>query len=97
MNENELTELRDYYDRHDQSAALQIAESDASSTDNPMVGITIRLPAAVLNAARIAADSRGIKVTALLREWIELSLAEQAEDRRVVPVAELRRLIAAAS
>lgn len=96
MDDN-LAELRDYYDTTDQSAALENAEIDTSTTDDPMVGITVRLPASTLNTARALAEQRGIKVTALIRQWVEQNLAEQTDDRRVVPVSELRRLIAHAS
>ncbi len=59
-----------------------------------MVGITIRLPASTLNTARALAAGRGVKVTALIRDWVEQQLADNTDDRRVVSVAELRRLIA---
>jgi len=47
--------------------------------------------------ARVLAEQRGVKVTALIRQWVEQNLAEQIDDRRVVSVSELRRLIAHAS
>ncbi|MET0435200.1 MAG: hypothetical protein ABW025_13635 [Cellulomonas sp.] len=62
-----------------------------------MVGITIRLPQTTLDAARAVADEEGVKVTALLRAWVEQRLAERVDDRTVVPVADLRRLIARAA
>ena len=62
-----------------------------------MVGITVRLPASTLNADRAVAAGRDIKVTALRREWVERQLVEEIDDRRVVSVAGLRRLIAYAS
>lgn len=87
--------LRRHYDRTDTSADLASAEL-VEPGDNRMVGITIRLPQATLDAAREVADEDGVKVTALLREWVEQRLAERVDDRTVVPVAELRRLIARA-
>jgi len=59
-----------------------------------MVGITVRLPASTLDAARSIARKDGVKVTALLRQWIEQNVAEGADDSQMVPVAELKRLIA---
>lgn len=41
-----------------------------------------------------ASAERGIKVTALLREYIEHHLADRIADEKMVPVAELRHLIA---
>ncbi len=54
-------------------------------------------PASTLNTARALAADRGVKVTALIREWVEQQLADNTDDQRVVSVAELRRLIAHAS
>ena len=97
MTDDEFTAVRDLYDTTDQSAVLEVAELDTSTTDDPMVGITVRFPASTLNAARIIAANRGVKVTALLREWVEGQIADNTDDQRVVSVAELRRLIAHAS
>lgn len=97
MTNDELAAAREMYDSTDQSAALEHAELDTSTVDDPMVGITVRLPASTLNAARAAAAARNVKVTTLLREWVERQLADETDDHRVVSVAELRRLIAHAS
>ena len=97
MAEDDLTAAREFYDHADQSHALEDAELDTSAVDDPMVGITVRLPASALNAARAVAAARDVKVTALLREWVERQLADETDDQRVVSVADLRRLIAHAS
>lgn len=97
MTDDELAAARELYDSTDQSDALERAELDTSTVDDPMIGITVRLPASTLNAARAVAAAREVKVTALLREWVERQLADETDDRRVVSVAELRRLIAHAS
>ena len=94
MNDSTLAELRDHYDTTDQTDALSTAELDPSTDADPMVGITVRLPASTLNAARAVAAQRGMRVTALLREWTEQQLADEVSEDRVVPVADLRRLIA---
>lgn len=91
-----IEDLRGFYDSNDQSAALADATWDFSTVDDPMAGITVRLPATTLSAAREVAASRNIRVTALLRQWIEAGLAEQADDARTITVADLRRLIARA-
>lgn len=97
MNDDELAALQNSYDNSDQSHLLEIAELDTSTVDDPMVGITVRLPASTLNAARSIAARREMKVTALLREWVEQELADEVDDQRVVTVGELRKLIAHAS
>jgi hypothetical protein len=91
-----IDDQREHYDNNDQSAALAAATWETSTVDEPMVGITVRLPATTLNAAREVAESKNLRVTALIRQWIEDGLAEQTDDARTVTVAELRRLIARA-
>lgn len=91
---DDLDALRDLYDNADTSAELEKAELDTKIIGEPMVGITIRLPASTLDAARELARKDGVKVTALLRRWIEQSVAEGTDDGQMVPVAELKRLIA---
>lgn len=90
-------QLRHYYDTTDVSPELARAEVVEPGSGATMVGITIRLPVATLEAARAIARDDGVKVTALLREWVEQRVAERVEDSTVVPVAELRRLIARAA
>jgi hypothetical protein len=94
MATEDIDVLRAYYDSHDTTADLEKSELDESVVDEPMVGITIRLPASALDAAREVARERGIKVTALLREWIEQNLGDEAGDDRLVSVRDLRSLIA---
>jgi|SRR5450756_972153 len=94
MTTADLDALRVHYDSTDTSAELEKAEFDASVIAEPMVGITIRLPASTLDAARGIARKDGVKVTALLRQWIEQNIAEGADGEQMVPVAELKRLIA---
>lgn len=94
MTTGDLDALREHYDSADTSAELENAELDTTIVGEPMVGITIRLPASTLDAARTIARKDGVKVTALLRQWIEQNVAEGADDEQMVPVAELKRLIA---
>src|SRR5665648_712492 len=93
---DELTaeDLRRHYDDAETSPDLERAELDTNVVTEPMVGITIRLSTATLDAARVLANERDLRVTALLREWIGERVAEHADDTRVVPVAALKRLIA---
>ena len=94
MTTADIEALREHYANTDTSAELEKAELDESVVGEPMVGITIRLPASTLDAARRIARQDGVKVTALLRQWIEQNVAEGANDEQMVPVAELKRLIA---
>ncbi|RYV49606.1 hypothetical protein [Pengzhenrongella frigida] len=94
MTAGDLDALREYYDETDTSGELEKAKLDTSVIAEPMVGITIRMPAATLDAARVIARRDGVKVTALLRDWVEQRVADGADEEQVVSVADLRRLIA---
>ena len=94
MDDLAADELRRHYDDADTSPDLKCAALDTTVVAEPMAGITIRLSSATLDSARVLANERDVRVTALLREWIEERVAEQADDTRVVPVAALKHLIA---
>ncbi len=94
MTTADLDALRQHYDNTDTSVELEKAELDTTFVAEPMVGITVRLPASTLDSARVIARKDGVKVTALLRQWIEQNVAEGTDDDQMVPVAELKRLIA---
>lgn len=94
MTTADLDALREHYDRTDTSVELEHAELDTTIVTEPMVGITIRLPASTLDAARGIARKDGVKVTALLRQWIEQNVAGGTDGDQMVSVAELKRLIA---
>jgi len=94
MTTADLDALREHYDNTDTSVELEKAKLDTTVTTEPMVGITVRLPASTLDAARTIARKDGVKVTALLRQWIEQNVAEGTDGDQMVPVAELKRLIA---
>lgn len=68
--------------------------AEGLAAGSAMVGIAIRLPVATLDVARLIALDEGVKVTAMLREWIDQRVAERVDDARVVSVGDLRRLIA---
>lgn len=94
MTTDDRDTMREHYDNTDKSAELEKAELSTTTVGDPMVGITIRLPSSTLDAARSIARKDGVKVTALLRRWIAENVAEGADDEQVIPVAELKRLIA---
>lgn len=97
MDPTKLAELANYFDNTDLSAEIEESTLDDTIDTAPMVGITVRLPAAVLNKVREQAGVRGIKATALIREWVEESVAEQADDDSTVKVSELKKLLAHAT
>ncbi|MEU4624002.1 hypothetical protein AB0G04_29005 [Actinoplanes sp. NPDC023801] len=64
--------------------------------NEPMVPLGIRVPPALAQRIRVAADQAGVPYSQLVREWIELGLTEMAGDL-TVSVAVLRRAIAHAA
>ncbi|MEU4692932.1 hypothetical protein [Actinoplanes sp. NPDC023714] len=62
----------------------------------PMVPLGVRVPPALAQRVRAAADQAGVPYSQLVREWIELGLTEMAGDL-TVSVAVLRRAIAHAA
>lgn len=92
MDKKKLDELRDYYDNTDMSAEIADAQIDDEIVESPMVGITVRMPAATLQRVREQAASEGIKPTALIRRWVEQRVQMQAiapAGRRVLNVENL--------
>lgn len=77
MDPKELAELRDYYDNTDTSAEIKDAEWNDAVVQSPMVGITVRFPAVVLQQIRAAAAAQRVKPTALIRGWVEERLQPQ--------------------
>lgn len=60
----------------------------------PKVVCSLRLPVEVFQQLREVAADRGVKPTALMREWIVAGLATTDQDR-TISVADLFRVVAA--
>jgi len=58
MTTADLDALREHYDTTDTTAELESAELDTSTVSEPMVGITIRLPASTLDAGEPSRASK---------------------------------------
>jgi hypothetical protein len=59
----------------------------------PMVVCSLRLSGDVYRRLRKAAAARGVKPTALMRDWVLAGLAA-ADDDRTISVADLLRVVA---
>lgn len=94
MTDKRINKLREHYDTTDASADLDQAILDDTVQDDPMIGITVRLPRAVLNQVRDLAASKDMKVTALIRDLVEQHVADASRPDLVIPVAALQRIIA---
>lgn len=93
---DKMNELRDYYDNTDTSAELQHATLEQpETTSEPMVTYALRLPKPVLDGLRQAADTHNVRVSALMRTWLEQRLAtETAGQNKVISVDDILALVA---
>jgi hypothetical protein len=90
-----LERIAQEYETGDASAELERAEYDDSIVAEPMVTTSLRLPKPVMDAVRAAADARGIRPTALMREWVEQQLIDQATTgEQVIPVSAVLAFLA---
>ncbi|MFC7545516.1 hypothetical protein [Plantactinospora sp. GCM10030261] len=72
----------------------QPADLPRPDSDVPMVSRSVRLPLDTYERIRAAAETRGIGVTTLMRQWIEAGLAD-LDDTATVSLADVRRALAA--
>ncbi len=92
---DDLERVAEHYQTHDTSADLERAEYDGGTTAEPMITTSLRLPKPVMDAIRGVADVRGMRATALMREWLEQRLAEDADaGEQVIPVSALMAFVA---
>jgi hypothetical protein len=96
MTDERLTELADHYEHADLTERIEQATWEEPGTvAEPMVTYALRLPKPVIDALRVAAAARGVKVSTLMREWLEERLARAAaEPDAAIPVSALLALVA---
>ncbi|MBI1759427.1 MAG: hypothetical protein HYR62_09420 [Actinobacteria bacterium] len=98
MSHDEVERLAALYESQDTSADLERAELDGSVVSEPMITTSLRLPKPVMDAIRTAADARGMRATALMREWLEQRLAQQGDTGELmVPVSAVMAFLAEAA
>ena len=85
----------DYEVTEEEFQAGTWVEPEAVPESEQMITYSIRLPKPVVTQVRRRAAERGLKPTAYLREIIEASLAEDADDlnEAVIPVTALRAFL----
>lgn len=97
MKPDELRETAEYYDNTDVSDHIEKAtwEEQAAVTE-PMVTYALRLPKPVIDQLRASAEARNVKVSTLMREWLEERLTVEADygEDATVPVSALLALVA---
>jgi hypothetical protein len=97
MNPDQLRETAEYYDNADLSEHIEQASwEDPSPMAEPMVTYALRLPQPVIDQLRAAAEQRGVKVSTLMREWLEerLTVGANYGEEATVPVSALLALVA---
>lgn len=76
----------------DTERAGQVDLPPAAETE-AMVACSLRLPVGVYQRIKALASNKGMKPTALMRDWVQEGLASTEEDR-LVSVADLLRAVA---
>ena len=95
IDRDRLERIAEDYQTGDASAELDRAEYDDSSVAEPMVTTSLRLPKPVMDVVRAAAEARGMRFIALIREWVEEQVVEQAATgERMIPVSAVLAFLA---
>jgi hypothetical protein len=94
--DSKLRELVEHYDTTDLAEHIdQASWEEPEAIREPMVTYALRLPKQVIDRLRAAAEHRDIKVSTLMREWLEERLTlEATETNATVPVSALLALVA---
>ncbi len=90
----DLEALAGHYDTTDTSAELGRASFEDRAAAEPMVTTSLRLPKPLMDELRAEADAAGIRVTALMRQWLEERLAARDAPNVTVSLAEVQKALA---
>ncbi|MGQ0778535.1 MAG: CopG family antitoxin [Pseudonocardiales bacterium] len=97
MDAQQLHDLAEYYDSTDLTGHIEQATwEEPEPVTEPMVTYALRLPKPIIDQIRDAADARGVKVSALMREWLQERLILETEpgEDATIPVSALLALVA---
>lgn len=96
MSPDQLGETAEYYDTADLSEHIERASwEEHEQVVEPMVTYALRLPRPVIAQLRSAARARDVKVSTLMREWLEERLVVESQgggEDATVPVSALLAL-----
>ncbi len=78
-NGSDIEALAEYYETHEltEDEVMSAEPAEAQPSDSVMITTSLRLPKPVMDEVRRRAQARGVKPTAIMREWIEAAIADQ--------------------
>ena len=74
--DNDEGQIGEFYTEHDLTEGAEDAEWTERPGSAVMVVTSLRVPKPIMDRVRAAANARGMKPTALMREWIEAAVAD---------------------
>ncbi|MGW6918122.1 CopG family antitoxin [Kitasatospora sp. NPDC054939] len=71
--------VAEYYDTHEltEEEIASAEQGPVREAESVMITTSLRLPKPVMDEVRRRARARGVKPTAIMREWIEAAIADQ--------------------
>ena len=97
MSRSQRTPDVDPLDGVDLTAVIESEPVDdlPPATGEPMVKTSIKLPIALYRAIDAEAGRAGVGRSTLIRQLVEAGLADRAGDQVMIPLTELKQLLAA--
>ncbi|MFE6053372.1 hypothetical protein ACFQ6N_21660 [Kitasatospora sp. NPDC056446] len=77
----DLEAIAEYYETHEltEDEVMAAEQGEPVAAESVMITTSLRLPKPVMDEVRRRARERGVKPTAIMREWIESALADLDE------------------
>ncbi|MFF2544158.1 hypothetical protein ACFVUY_16515 [Kitasatospora sp. NPDC058063] len=89
----DLEAIAEYYETHELSEdeIMSAEPGEPVAAESVMITTSLRLPKPVMDEVRRRARERGLKPTAIMREWIEAAIADVDEP---VPLSVITAAVA---
>ncbi|MET8625541.1 hypothetical protein ABZW30_17640 [Kitasatospora sp. NPDC004669] len=89
----ELEAIVEYYETHEltEDEIMNAEPGEQVAAESVMITTSLRLPKPVMDEVRRRARERGLKPTAIMREWIEAAIADVDEP---VPLSVITAAVA---
>jgi Arc/MetJ-type ribon-helix-helix transcriptional regulator len=75
-----LDEIAEYAQHHDFAAEMEQGTWEEDTASDPMVTTSVRLPKSLLDWVREQAESRHVRPSVLIRQWLEQQRDLEAHD-----------------